>query len=367
MSAACAPDAEPELPDPPEGAELLLELGDLEVYKVFDGDVCAGTWRRIELQVEGLSDLLAMDPPPGRVYLHRDSESVDDACGRSKVAGCALGWEAHATASSVRHELVHLFVYARTDYAQPRAAIDEGIATRLDGTSHGSSLDGSSSLEDMLAVDSALDVARDDAAHFFAWAIDEFGIEPVLDGYIAASKVETDDDVGGVLADSLGFPSLADLEAEYETTAALVYPALPDTVKVYAAEELVEGVDFDSSCSAQYAEGPSAWPIWVPNGPPDPEVMTIARLEIPEPGEYEVEAPFDIVVYPGEPSLSPTQPWFDPITLGDIHPERCTDDRPWRFAFHLAGQYRVVVLHPIGQSVQGTLRVAPLGTDQCTY
>src|SRR5687768_8761722 len=63
LTSACMPSDEPPLPEPPEGAQLVLELGDLEVYQAFEGELCAGTLRRIELHALGLAELFGTEPP----------------------------------------------------------------------------------------------------------------------------------------------------------------------------------------------------------------------------------------------------------------------------------------------------------------
>jgi hypothetical protein len=116
--AACSEPGPPALPEPPEGAELVLELGDLEFYKVFDGDLCPGTLRRMELQTLGLAEHFDMDPPRARVFLYDTAEAVGEVC--RFPAGCAPWWGAHATPASVNHELVHVFVLAATGHARTR-------------------------------------------------------------------------------------------------------------------------------------------------------------------------------------------------------------------------------------------------------
>src|SRR5690606_30766621 len=160
---------EPPLPEPPDGAELVLELGELEVYKAFEGELCAGTLRRIELHVEGLSELFDMDPPRARVFLHAERAAVDEVCNSPiSTRGCTSWWVAHSMPAAVNHELVHVFVRNATGHAWTRPAIQEGVASRLEGSGAGSNSRASSSLwrekvvslhefEEMLAIRSQHD------------------------------------------------------------------------------------------------------------------------------------------------------------------------------------------------------------------
>jgi hypothetical protein len=361
VAVACAEQELPELPEPPEGAELVLELGDLEVYKAFDGQLCAGTLRRIELHVDALAELFEMEPPRARVVLYAETDAIQDVCpytsGRTR--GCALWWGANALPVAVAHELVHVFVFAATNQTRTRPFIQEGLAWALEGTRPAWNNEVSLvELEDMLAIRSSFDLPQRGERHFFAWAIDEYGLSAVLDAHIRTSKVETDEEFGLAFAQSFGFESLADLHAEYDATSALRYPHLPHTTRVFTAEELALGVDLDTSCTGAYTEGPS-----------DSEITTIARLEIPEPGEYDISYPPIPLEDFWQLYLQYTEPFYaEQRDLNIEIAQQCPFITPVpRFLFLVPGQYEFTISRPVGgESFQTKLSSYYRGGDECS-
>lgn len=340
---------------PPEGTELVLEIGGLEVYRAFEGELCAGTLRRIELQVLGLSELFEMEPPRARVSMFADAEAVSAACDRPwPVWGCTGGWGAHALPVSATHELAHVFTRAATGRVQTRPMLEEGIADRLEGWRVEPPAGHVSDLETLLAIQSSHDLDRLSSSLFVAWAIDRIGLDAVLDAFVTTSAAESDEEVGLALATSLGFASLADLQAEFDATHADTYPPLPDTTAVFSAEDLAEGVLLDTSCGAALTEGPS-------NG----ELTTTARLEIREAGQYEVS--YSPIPY------EQFKPWMvppDPVHGRDLGYELaldCSYEVPVpRFVFHGPGQYEFSVVHSVDESFQARLSVRRVPGDHCT-
>lgn len=361
----------------------MLELGELEVYKAFEGELCAGTLRRIELHVEGLSELFDMDPPRARVFLHAERAAVDEVCNSPiSTRGCTSWWGAHSMPAAVNHELVHVFVRNATGHAWTRPAIQEGVASRLEGSGAGSNSRASSSLwrekvvslhefEEMLAIRSQHDLPYKGTRHFFAWAIDRFGIDAVMHAHVETSKAiakdATDSVIAAAFAKAFGFGSLAALYAEYEATHAVVYPPLPDTVRVFEADELLGGVTIDTSCAGAYTEGPN-----------DDMLLTIARIEIPEAGEYAVEygsLPLDSWL--NRLRLQPTDPSYEDIgddwlAVACVYPHA-----PPHFVFPRAGQYELTagcrrpsqpgctVEHEIDQVYEAPLSIRATGEDAC--
>jgi hypothetical protein len=375
-----APEEAPPLPEPPDGAELVLELGELEVYKAFEGELCAGTLRRIELHVEGLVELFDMDPPRARVFLHAEREAVDEVCSFPiSTRGCTTWWGAHAMPSVVNHELAHVFVRNATGQVRTRPAIEEGVAWRLDGS--GTRVGNYGSLwleeivplhefEEMLAMRSPFDLPYKGPRHFFAWAIDRFGIDAVMHTHVETWKAlgngAGDAELAAALAEGLGFGSLAALYAEYEATHAVVYPPLPDTVKVFAADEVLGGLTLDTSCTGAYTEGPT-----------DGKLLTIVRIEIPEAGEYAVEHGSLPLGGPVNPlRLQPTEPSHEDIgdewsAVACVYPHA-----PPHFAFPRAGQYELTAgcrpiqqrctgEHEIDQASEEPLSARATGKDIC--
>jgi hypothetical protein len=332
----CTDAPEPELPEPPDGAELVLEVGELEVYKAFDGELCAGTLRRIELHANGLAELFDMDPPRARVFIYDEIAAVDAVCSRSEpVWGCAPSWGAHALSISVTHELVHVFVNAATGVLT-RPAIQEGVAWALQGDWDvpGDSPQTYEELETMLAMRSPFGLAEVGDAHFFAWAIDRFGAQAVLDAHVATAHASSDDEVESALAQSLGFDSLADLYAEYEATRAIKYPPLMDVARVVSSEELEAGTLIDTSCAGVYTEGPT-----------DDETVVRVLLNVPQTGEYALTfSPLFTLPFCPPPRWRPSEPVVDWPDDDVRQAEMCPFDQDPRHAvFRLAGHYEITL------------------------
>lgn len=351
----CAEDDEPPLPDPPEGSALVLELGELQVYRAFEGELCAGTLRRIELQVRGLSELFAMEPPRARVFVHADATAVQAACNREwPVWGCAAWWGAHALPASATHELAHVFTNAAIDHVQTRPALEEGLADRLEGWRIEPPAGRLDELRTLIAVRSQRDVERLSAAVFMAWALDHSGLDAVLDALASTARAETDEEVGLALATSLGYASLTELQAEFDATRAETYPPLPDTTAVFSAEDLAEGVDFDTSCGASLTEGPT-----------NRELTTTARLEIREAGQYEASYP-PIPDDQFEPRMVPLEP--ADLDLDHEIALDCPFEVPVpRFVFYGPGEYEIAVVHSDEASYRTHLSVRRIRGDDCTW
>jgi hypothetical protein len=349
LLSACAPSEEPALPDPPAGAELVIQLGDLEVYNVSGDDLCAGTLRRISLQIDGLVESFAFDPPRARVFVYADSGQVEAACDR-KARGCTQSWGAHTMPDAVTHELVHVFVNGATDHARARPMIAEGVADYLSGNAPGlgsplgagwesqEQIPSLADLESMLAIRSIRssaeftnELVRRKARHFCAWAIDRFGVEAMLEAHVAtAAADDTDAQIG--LAESFGHSSLADLHAEYAATRAVGYPAAPVTVRVFTSSELSEGVVLDTSCRGDFTEGPM-----------DTELMTVVHLEISKAGEHAF-AFGELPMTMNPPRLQLTTPIHEQPAFDQRRAAPCGYDwspMPLHFDFPLAGQYEI--------------------------
>ena len=372
VTASCAPE-ENDLPEPPKDAELVLALQDLEIYKVQDAELCAGTLRRIELQVAALGEVFKMDPPHALVVLYDDPAQVSDLCRASvDIEGCAPSWGALATPASVLHELVHVFVHEATGDAQTRPFIEEGVAWRLEGRSVlATSLISLEGFQAQLAMRSPHDLPYGEASEFFAWAIDTFGIESVMDAHVAMAAAETDEGVEDALSHSLGFTSLSDLHAAYVENHAAYYPPLPDTVRVLSAAELAEGVSIDLTCGGAYTEGPADWAKWDPRMFPEQKYdqsreWTTIRLEIAEPGVYEIQHnPLPFSIYPSTPSLLPTTVLSESLDGYLEQPEQCGSGVPPFFLFGSSGQYESVLANPLGESVRADISVIALGLIEC--
>lgn len=327
----CTDAPEPALPDPPDGAELVLEVGELEVYKVFEGELCAGTLRGIELHANGLAELFDMDPPRARVFLYDNVEAVEDVCHFNvETHGCADWWGTNALPDVVTHELVHVFVNAATG-VRTRPAIQEGVAWALQGDwlVPGRSALTFDELEAVLAVRSPFDVAEaGGGTHFFAWALDRFGAQAVLDAHVATAAADRDDEVEAALAKSLGFDTLSSLYAEYEATRAIQYPPIIDVAVVLTVDELAAGTILDTSCGGMSTEGPT-----------DDAITTRVLLEVPAPGEYAVEyRPLP----PCPPRWRPHEPVFDWPDDDLQVAETCAFDQdPPHVVFHLAGHHEI--------------------------
>ncbi|HET6584683.1 MAG TPA: hypothetical protein VFG69_14595 [Nannocystaceae bacterium] len=335
----CSDTPEPELPDPPDGAELVLEVGDLEVYQVFDGELCAGTLRRIELHANGLAGLFDMDPPRARVFLYDDVEALnktlDDVCHFPvETHGCTQWWGAYATPDVVTHELVHVFVNAATG-VRTRPAIQEGVAWALQGDWDvpGDSAQTYEELETQLVMHSPfglVDAGGD--AHLFAWAIDRFGAQAVLDAHVATAHATTDDEVEAALAGSFGFDTLPDLYVEYEATRASFYPPIMDVAKVFTSEELAAGTMLDTSCAGAYTEGPT-----------DGATVLRALLDVSQAGEYTIAS--GALWLGGCPPLwRPSEPVFAWPDNNLWQALSCSYDQdPPHFVFHLGGHHEVAL------------------------
>lgn len=369
LAGACADTADPELPDPPEGAELVFAAGDLEVYKAFDGELCAGTVRRIKLHVNGLAELFDVDPPRARVFIYDDvdalNETLDEVCHFSiETHGCTQSWGAYAMPDVVTHELVHVFVNSATG-VRTRPAIQEGVAWALQGDWDvpGVAPQTYEELETLLMMRSPFELVEAGGdANFFAWTLDRFGVQAVLDAHVATAATSSDDEVEAALAQSFGFDSLADLYAEYEATRALVYPPIMDVAKVFSASELAAGTIVDTSCAGAYTEGPT-----------EGETSFRVLLEVPQAGEYAVEyEPLPLHSCP--PLWRATEPvsaWPD-----DPQAEVCSAAQmPPHVAFHLPGPHEISfdASDPLAcdtpeQPVQVALSMRLLsGVDECTY
>lgn len=346
----CTDPPEPELPDPPDGAELVLEIGELEVYKVFDGELCAGTLRRIELHASGLAELFDIEPPRARVFLYDNEADVMQACWPG-VWGCARSWGANALPPSVLHELSHVFMHAVTENASTRPFIDEGAATRLEGAWVDHAISGDEKLADALASTSSVDASRGLGAHFFAWALDRYDIDTIVEAHVATAGIADEEALQRAFAEVFGFTSIEQLEAEFWNTRRVEYPALPDTLGVLEPDALDAGAPLDASCSGPYTEGP------LPGG----AMRTTARFDIAAAGLYEVSHdPIPGLVF-GQPLLRPTDPSYD--SMSPVFAEICVDGE--HFVFPAPQQYEVSFDHALNEPYQASVSVRFVDGDAC--
>lgn len=361
-----------------------MELGALEVYQAFEGELCAGTLRRLELHVHGLSEVFRVDPPRARLFIHRDLEAIEDLChGSDRTRGCASWWGAHAMADAATHELVHVFVSSLTNDVDTRPALEEGVAWYLAGAGPGlwgdigaawespatmATLD---DLRSLLAIRSSSELYETElrrARNFSAWAIDHVGIDAYLGAYAATAAEQTDEEVQQALAENLGFSSFSGMHAEYAATRAFGYPPVPNTFRVFSAEELARGVMLDTSCAGEYTEGPIG-----------DELMTVVWLEIAQSGEHAaIYEPLPLGLY--EPRLQLVEPLYEELPTGTFRAEACGYD--WspdalHIAFPRAGRYEISGRdcrpggspcwgrHPADEAAQATISLRYLGNDEC--
>src|SRR5690606_23122728 len=89
--------------------------------------------------------------------------------------------------------------------------------------------------------DTRLPDFRADAHHFMAWVIDHHGLDAALAAYQAADRISRTD--LEALAAAFGYSSMAAMQLEYESTAALEYPPWLDFTEWVDAETLAAGVE----------------------------------------------------------------------------------------------------------------------------
>lgn len=147
------------------------------------------------------------------------------------------------------------------------------------------------------------------------------------------------------------FDSLAELQAAFDSTAATVYPALPDTTRVFSAQELQDGVFIDTSCSGALTEGPL----------PDETGEIRARLEIPANGVYDATyAPIPPIQFLSV--LRPPSPYY-----GDSFPVRPTPCADGSLLFPSAGQYEFSISQPLDLSFTTTVSLTSLQRTSCAW
>lgn len=320
-----------ELPEIPAGAELVLEVGDLEVYKTFDGELCAGTLRRIELHANALAELFDMEIPVARVFMYGRRDDINDVClSEGTVRGCSTPWSARALPDSVTHELGHIFVLTATK-VRTRPMIEEGFAWSLQGDWYvpGRNRLTYNQFEALLAIDSALELAENGGGtHFFSWALERFGAEPILNAHISTFQENSLANKGVALAEAFGFTSLRSLYEAYEESSAIEYPPFSDAAPIYNREDLTLGRTIDTSCEGESTEGPT-----------DGVLTTRALIEVERPGEHA----FD---HGDLPSCGPRWRPQQPIDVfPDIDLQTATmcsfDQDPPHSVFYLPGLYEV--------------------------
>lgn len=284
LGCEATPSSTAEAPEPPPGSTLVLEIGDLEVYDATSTGVCGGTLRRIELHAKALEEMFDVDAPVGRVFLYDDLPQLNEDCDLGRVVGgCTFGWGARASARSVRHELVHVFVRAATGRGDAAVGVEEGMAWALDGTRSATTFP--TDVADVLAAESASDLWEDHTRHMFAWALDRYGPERLLEAHVVtALAIDDGDDVPLAFAGLLGFDSVGALQSFFEADREFEYPPFPDTTPSFTAAELLTGVEVDGSCAGSLVDGP------LPQFAPDGSLSSTVRLELPTPGTYEIEA-----------------------------------------------------------------------------
>lgn len=340
-------------PTPPSSATSVASYEGLEFFTAFDADVCRGTLNRAERHAAELASLLDARVPEGQVYLYEDVELVTDACvSKSPVYGCSFGNEIYTTPRALLHELVHLFLATRSDgHAVP--AIEEGLAYALQGTraARPSTL---ADIDALFEAGTSEDVPPEAARHFFAWAIDSFGIEVLLQAHRGSPEGTNASDALRDLVATLGFPDSAELQQAYEQTSAFEYPSLPDTVATISAAELAAGTVLSTGCDGSYAEGPT-----------DGTISNRFRMEVLEPGEYEVSyAPLPIELF--QPWLVRPEPLVEEQPIEELRTV-CLASLPSRhFLFPVEGVYEVFFEHSNEDVLDLTLRTVALGSDTCT-
>ena len=276
LAAACGAnhDGEDMVPDPPGGSTQVLALGDLEVFETRGTEACRGTVARIERHADALSEIFGSVPPSARLFLYGTVAAVSADCDTplDVVGGCAGPGYARAVPYAALHELVHLYARAQLG-GVTWPALSEGLADRMDGVREIVRPDPApSSIRDWIAL-GATDLPREVAMHFTAWVLDEFGIDQLLDAHRDVATVG-EESVPAALAAALGFESVEALDEGYRTRSADVYPAYPDTVVSWSAEELAAGIELEASCGSVYSEGPT-----------DGQLTTIVGLDIEVSGD----------------------------------------------------------------------------------
>jgi hypothetical protein len=349
----CA-DEPPESHVPP-GADLVADLGSLAVYKTFEAPLCEGDLRRIRLHWDAVGGLFG-ESPHADLILYDYLDQVDELASHCQrdypVGGCASDWGARATPLAAVHELTHV-VALNELYAISPALIVEGLAEALGEESIALFQDEFDlSISDLLAVkgeDAVFSGFRSDAHHFMAWSIWHHGLDATLAAYTKTDQIDRSEP--DTLAIIFGYDDIEAMQAEYEATAALEYPAWRDYTVRVTLEELADGVDLTPNCDLEHT---SLVPIDVgaPTG-----TRTSITFEIPEPSRY-------ALVYVGldpwefEPARIWTSPRFDPLPLG-YDP---VDNWGEHICFHEAGVFRVQFDRAAGDHPTAFVRFVPEGT-----
>lgn len=128
--------------------------------------------------------------------------------------------------------------------------------------------------------DTLLPDFRADAHHFMAWVIDHHGLDAALAAYQAADRISRTDPEA--LAAAFGYSSMAAMQLEYESTAALEYPPWLDFTVMVDEETLAAGVDLTPDCGAEHTTS-------LVGGPILGGLHTAITFTIPSPGRYAEE------------------------------------------------------------------------------
>lgn len=355
LGCEATPSTTTDAPEPPPGSTLVLEIGDLEVYDATSTGVCGGTLRRIELHAKALEQMFDVDAPVGRVFLYDDLPQLNEDCDLGRVVGgCTFGWGARASARTVRHELVHVFVRAATGRGDAPPGVEEGMAWALDGTRSASSFP--TDVADVLGAESAFRLWEDQTRHLFAWALDRYGVEQLLEAHVVtALAIDSGDDVALAFAEFLGFDSVATLQSYFEADREFEYPPLPDTTLSFTAADLLAGVDVDGSCAGSLVDGP------LPEFAPDGSLSSTVRLELPTPGTYEIEA-----------TSGPNPPltlWYRAmVPNSENHYRAAVCEGSWatpRYYVDRGGAYEVEFQGALDSTLLTRLSTAPIDTTKC--
>lgn len=222
------------LGDPPikgPDFEVRYQTKYVDIAPGFTQPVCRGSLDEIDRHIEAVADLLNIEVE-GRTTLFlyngvaegsmADNNEICSWC--SSCAGCFNG-PAHATYSSLHHELVHAVVvpaWGRSD-----TLFEEGIAKGMD-RDRGVYGTGITTIYDLDILNNRKpsDVAgsgQHGGAHFSRWLVDRFGTDKFREMFDRLTTKSTKEEVFAAVEAVYGLP-FEELEAEYYATAPLVYP-----------------------------------------------------------------------------------------------------------------------------------------------
>jgi hypothetical protein len=330
-----------------------MDLDSLEVYKTFEHPLCEGDLRRIQLHWDVVRVIYG-ESLHAELILYDYPDQLDELPSLCEtdypVAGCAGDWGARATPLAALHELTHVVALNKIHVTSP-AVLVEGLADALSEDSVALFNDefDVSILELLAATDTIHSGFRTEAHHFMAWSIWHHGLDATLTAYAKADQISPSEP--DTLAVVFGYDDIAAMQADYEATAALAYPAWRDYSVRLTLEELAVGVDLTPSCDAEHT---SLVPVDVdaPTG-----TRTSITFELPEPGRYALEY-VGLDPWEFEPVRIWTSPRFDPLPL-DYDP---VDNWGEHICFWEAGVFRIRFDRSAGANPTAHVRFVPEGT-----